>query len=208
MEQVVAWDCLIKWGIEQTPGLGSENSDRTKWPNVMSPADFFDKVQPYKKIIPDHIYEKIGFHTSLRTTTLQSRRGKYESNIIKPKLINIITNWIDSKDFHTMNDSTYNFKLIYRDRRDGINNESFKDKCNGQVASLVLIKVQQSDKILVDIVLLRLLKNVHKDNGFNFGQDSLSMNHQCLKVNNRKGNYEKNLNTDTVYTIKKLRLLS
>ncbi|RIA91639.1 hypothetical protein C1645_821723 [Glomus cerebriforme] len=33
MEQVVAWDCLIKWGIEQTPGLGSENSDRTKCNN-------------------------------------------------------------------------------------------------------------------------------------------------------------------------------
>ena len=28
IEEVVAWDCLIKWGIEQTPDLGS---DRSKW---------------------------------------------------------------------------------------------------------------------------------------------------------------------------------
>jgi hypothetical protein len=29
--EVVVWDYLIKWGIEQTSGLGSKNSDRTKW---------------------------------------------------------------------------------------------------------------------------------------------------------------------------------
>jgi hypothetical protein len=79
IEEAVAWDYLIKWGIEQTPGLGSQNSDRTKWNNknyeelrktlnrfiplirfVDIPAtDFFDKVRPYKAIIPHNTYEEI-----------------------------------------------------------------------------------------------------------------------------------------------------
>src|SRR5436190_7769302 len=76
IEEVVAWESLIKWGIEQTPCL---ESDRTKW-NVrdyealkgtlspfiplirfveLSPADYFDKVRPYKEVIPDHICEEV-----------------------------------------------------------------------------------------------------------------------------------------------------
>src|SRR5437762_9195064 len=47
----------------------------------------------------------------------------------------------------TGNDPLYKFNLIYRGSRDGINNKSFKNKCNGRVASLVLIKVKNSDKI-------------------------------------------------------------
>jgi len=29
-EEIIIWDCLIKWGIEQTPNMGSRNNDRTK----------------------------------------------------------------------------------------------------------------------------------------------------------------------------------
>ena len=67
IEEVVVWDRLIKWGVEQTPGLGSENNDLVKWNNEnyealkktldqliplirfieISPRDFFDKVRPY-----------------------------------------------------------------------------------------------------------------------------------------------------------------
>jgi hypothetical protein len=47
----------------------------------------------------------------------------------------------------TKNDPFYKFSLIYRGSHDGINNMSFKDKCNRQVASLILIEVLQSDKI-------------------------------------------------------------
>src|ERR1051325_1509572 len=31
IEEIVVWDHLMKWGIEQTPGLGSKNKDRSKW---------------------------------------------------------------------------------------------------------------------------------------------------------------------------------
>ncbi|GES87602.1 hypothetical protein GLOIN_2v1504619 [Rhizophagus clarus] len=41
------------------------------------------------------------------------------------------------------------FKLIHRGSCDGINNRSFKNKCNGRIASLVLIKVHKLNKIFV-----------------------------------------------------------
>src|SRR3954453_3651732 len=33
IEESVVWDYLIRWGIKQTPGLESKNSDRLKWNN-------------------------------------------------------------------------------------------------------------------------------------------------------------------------------
>ena len=50
IEEVVAWDSLIKWGIGQTSCLGSKNSDRTKWN---------DKFRPYKAIIPHYVCEEV-----------------------------------------------------------------------------------------------------------------------------------------------------
>ncbi|PKY53581.1 hypothetical protein RhiirA4_447662 [Rhizophagus irregularis] len=79
IKEIDAWNYLIKWGIEQTPGLESENNDVSKWTNEnyknlektlrqfiplirfteISPIDFFDKVRPYKDIIPNHIYDEV-----------------------------------------------------------------------------------------------------------------------------------------------------
>ncbi|CAB5329785.1 unnamed protein product [Rhizophagus irregularis] len=47
----------------------------------------------------------------------------------------------------TRNDPSYRLKLIYRGSRNGISNESFRKKCKGRVASLVLIKVKDSNKV-------------------------------------------------------------
>ncbi|RIA86167.1 hypothetical protein C1645_829704 [Glomus cerebriforme] len=168
IEEITAWNCLIKWGIENTPDLGNENNDISKWnyealkntlnqliPLIrfvtISPHEFFDKVKPYKNIIPNNIYEEFeNFYCNgilPKTIILPPRIGKFDSKIIKPKLANIIINWINNKDYYNIMDPYYKFKLIYRGSRDGINNQSFKDICNGRIASLVLIKVQESNKI-------------------------------------------------------------
>jgi hypothetical protein len=174
IEEIVVWDSLIKWGIIQTPGLGIRNSDRTKWNNEnyealkktldqfipliwfveMSPTEYFDKVRPYKAVIPNHIYEEIEefyFKGTLpRTTILPPRVGKFriDSNIIKPKLSNTIINWIERKDSNykrNKKDTVYNFGLIYRRSRDG--NNMIQNKCAGQGAILILIKIKHSEKI-------------------------------------------------------------
>ncbi|CAB4433044.1 unnamed protein product [Rhizophagus irregularis] len=174
IEEVTIWDYLIKWGIEQTSaGLGSSNnSDRTNWDNDnydalkqilnqfiplirfvgISLNDLFNKVYPYKVIIPSHIFKEIEeFYYNGISPSLPIRIRQIESNIINLELINpIIVNWIDKKNSkipRTGNDPLYKFKLIYRGSRNGINSESFKNKCNGKLASLVLIKIKGSNKI-------------------------------------------------------------
>jgi hypothetical protein len=169
IEDDVAWDCLIKWGIEQTPGLESVKS---KWngedyealkktlnqfiPLIrfvgISPISFLCKIQPYKDIFPDHIYKEVEdfyFKGILpKITNLPPRIGIFESKIIKPKLANIIVNWINKTNHRTINDSYNKFRLIYhKNYFNRIDNSSFKNKCNGQVASLVLIKPLFSHKI-------------------------------------------------------------
>ncbi|CAG8557059.1 8650_t:CDS:2, partial [Funneliformis mosseae] len=60
IKEIVAWDCLIKWGIEQTPELESKKCDVATWNQEdFEAADFYDKVRPYKAIIPHNIYEEI-----------------------------------------------------------------------------------------------------------------------------------------------------
>ncbi|CAB5388818.1 unnamed protein product [Rhizophagus irregularis] len=59
--------------------------------------------------------------------------------------------------------SRYKFNTIYRGSIDGINNKSFKNKCKGQVESLVLIKVNYSNKIF----------GGYSSIGFNSIEDSL-----------------------------------
>jgi hypothetical protein len=171
IKEIDAWNYLIKWGIEQTPGLESENRDLFKWNNEnyedlkktlcqfiplirfteISPVDFFDKVRPYKNIISIRTYKEIEdfYYKGIlpKTINLPPRIGKIESKIIKPKHANIIINWINNKDFRTINDPRYNFKLIYRGSCNEINNNTFRSSCKGQVASLIIIKVQDSEKI-------------------------------------------------------------
>ncbi|RGB41538.1 hypothetical protein C1646_793778 [Rhizophagus diaphanus] len=143
VEEIVIWDYLIKWVIEQTTGLGSENGDKTKWNNEncealkeklekfiplirfseISSDDFFDKIRPFEAIIPRNIYEEVLKYYMKGTlsegiTTLPPRVGMIdiESKIIKPKHAFIIANWIDRKDekaIRNKSDLKYNFKRLY-----------------------------------------------------------------------------------------------
>jgi hypothetical protein len=176
VEEVIIWDCLIKWGIERTPGFKSKYCDKIKWNNEnyeslketlkqfiplirfveISGADYFVKVRPYKAIIPNHINNEIEeFHFNgkiPKTISLPPRIGKshIESKIIKTKFISTIINWINKKDakaIRNKNDSLYNFDLIYRGSQSGIDNNSFRNKCNLRLPILVLIRCQNTKKI-------------------------------------------------------------
>ncbi|RIA86313.1 hypothetical protein C1645_740945 [Glomus cerebriforme] len=174
IEEINIWDYLIKWGIEQTTSLGSENNDKTKWNNEnfealketlsqfiplirfseISSADFFDKVRPYKAVIPTNIYEEaMEFHMkgtlTADTTILSPRIGTIpiESRIIKPELAYIIANWIDKKDAKAVrnkNNLRYKFNLLYRSSRDCLHFNAFRDKCENQGPCVILIKQRQT----------------------------------------------------------------
>src|ERR1044072_227579 len=102
--------------------------------------------------MPSQIYDGFkGFHCKgilPETVSLPPRMRNIKSNIIKPQLTSIIVNWINKKVHRTRSNSRYKFNLVYRGSCDGIDNYSFKSKCKGQVASLVLIKTHQSDEII------------------------------------------------------------
>ncbi|PKY41543.1 BTB-domain-containing protein [Rhizophagus irregularis] len=177
LEEIVAWDCLIKWGIDQTSGLGSENNDRTKWDDDdyealketisqfiplirfvgISPADFYDKVRPYKAVIPYYIYEEVTefyYKNALPKTTIlppRYEKTQIESKLIKPKLAEIIASWIERKDGKNLSPlsptKTYKFDLLYRSNRDGMSYKTFRLKCKGQGPCLGLVKMKNKNKI-------------------------------------------------------------
>ncbi len=163
-EEIVIWDCLIKWGIEQTPELEDHNNDLMKWDQKdfealkktlnpfiplirfveISPNDFFDKIGPYEAAIPHHIYQDLVefYHkgTIPKTIPLEHRLA---STIIKPKHVNIISNWIDRNhsNVHLFNNK-FKFNRIYKGSQDGFDSTTFNNKCDGQGPFIVLIGVQ------------------------------------------------------------------
>jgi hypothetical protein len=163
IEEISIWNYLIKWGIEQTKGLGSENDDRTKWNNEnyealketlseliplirfseISSADFFDKVHPFMAVIPNHIYEEV-LKFYMKGTLSESipsfppRVGTIdtESKIISSKQAYIIANLIDKKDAKAIrkkNDLKYKFEFRYRYRSDS---RSFNNDAINEVRNI------------------------------------------------------------------------
>ncbi|RGB41559.1 hypothetical protein C1646_793802 [Rhizophagus diaphanus] len=163
IQEIVAWDSLIEWGIKQM-SKNNHNKNYESLKNMLedfipfikftkiTSEDFYHKVRPYKYVIPNDIYEEVIAYYFIEQPKFYSNISvpRIESKIIKPKLANIIVNWIDEKDaetFRTEKDLLYKFNLIYRGSRDGIDNESFKNEWNDNKKTLVLIKVKQSNKI-------------------------------------------------------------
>ncbi|GBC04322.1 hypothetical protein RclHR1_05610009 [Rhizophagus clarus] len=170
-EEIVIWNTLIKWGVKQIPELvNKDNLEKWSYKNYddlknilsdfiplinfleITSEDFHRNIQPYKAIIPNNIYEDIMTYYLVDQPKLYSFI-QIDSKIIKPKLANLISNWIDKKNPLLVRtekkNPLYKFDLIYRSNCDGfgLDINSFKNKCKGQMAILVLIKVQNSDKI-------------------------------------------------------------
>jgi hypothetical protein len=175
VEEITVWDFLIKWGIEQTPGL-KDKHNRNEWTNknyedlkdtlneivplirftYIDSRDFYDKVHSYKAIIPNNIYEDIlEFYlknTLPKSIILTPRIGTnhIESTIIKPKLASAIINCIERNYYNYQrneNDNRYKFDLLYRSDRDNISPDNFKNNCFRQYPCLVLVSVHSSPKI-------------------------------------------------------------
>ncbi|CAI2168358.1 5855_t:CDS:2 [Funneliformis geosporum] len=176
IEEIDAWNFLIKWCNENTPGLGIENVDSTKWSQEnleafkktisqfipiirfveISSDDFFDKVRPYKAVIPHNIYEEVAefyFKNTLPKSTMSQPRSintefEIESKLIRSSLGYMIAQWIEKENAENLFlKKKYKFKLLYRGSRDGISIEAFRTKCNNHGPCLVLAKERLSSKI-------------------------------------------------------------
>ncbi|CAB4410355.1 unnamed protein product [Rhizophagus irregularis] len=179
VEEITVWDSLIKWGIKRTPGL-KDKHNQNEWTNknyedlkntmngiiplirftYINSKDFYDKIRPYKAIIPDNIFEgMMEFYlknTLPKSMILTPRIGTnhIESTIIKPNLASAIIGCIEEKSNsrnytyqHSENNHKYKFDLLYRSSRDYINSDNFKNNCYRKLPCLVLVSVHSSPKI-------------------------------------------------------------
>ncbi|CAG8608339.1 7276_t:CDS:2 [Ambispora gerdemannii] len=123
----------------------------------ISSNDYFEKVRPYRKIIPKDIKTEILSYYLKNSTpqpikVLSPRSGSVDSKIIDPKQANLISSWIDKKDnidsFNQYHKSQYKFKLLYRGSRDGFEATKFRELCGSQTGTVVVVKINQTGKII------------------------------------------------------------
>ena len=75
---------------------------------------------------------------------------KLDSTLIKPEHVAIFSSWIDKKDSSHYNNKNipYKFNLLYRANRDGNSAAPFHEKCDNKGATVVVAKIQNSEKIV------------------------------------------------------------
>ncbi|GBB83321.1 hypothetical protein RclHR1_10050004 [Rhizophagus clarus] len=199
VDEIVLWNNLIKWGIAQTTELRGKNTtnlnhwnenDFSALMNTLHPfilhirffeitsKDFYYKIWPFKTLLPEMLFEDIVSSYLVKSqpkkNKLPPRNGKIpiDSIIIKPKHASILANWTQRKDGNTkIPKDKYNFNLIYRGSRDGFDIDTMRSKCNGQGATILVIKVKENGVIIGGYNSLNWKYN-NNNNRYNYNQNS------------------------------------
>src|SRR5581483_3720483 len=111
------------------------------------PTDFFYKVYKYKDVLPkDLIHNLLKFHIvhdmkpkiDLPPSRKLNLKFQLDSTLIEKNHIPLFASWIDKKDssYYNRKNIPYDFKLLYRSSRDGINTENFHDNCDNKGATI------------------------------------------------------------------------
>ncbi|CAG8555591.1 13105_t:CDS:2 [Cetraspora pellucida] len=177
IEEIDIWRYLVKWGTAQSILFKEKSAETnvTNWsesdfalfkkylepfiPHIrfheITREDFYYHVRPYKKAIPENIYEDLMAYFMANisckiSTKLPSRKSvSFDSVIIEKDEAEIITNWIERRNTFSRQ-PFYQFILTYRATRDGFDYNKFidnnVDNCNQAI--LGLIKVSGSTKII------------------------------------------------------------
>uniref|UniRef100_U9UFX6 TLDc domain-containing protein n=1 Tax=Rhizophagus irregularis (strain DAOM 181602 / DAOM 197198 / MUCL 43194) TaxID=747089 RepID=U9UFX6_RHIID len=176
MSGVQVWEYVLKWGIAQNPELSSDPSSYSKdnfnaLTNTLqssipfvkfidfTPKEFFDKVYPYKKIIPEELLDDL-FKYFLNYDYNSSSRvepqiiKEISSKSIDSKIesfqnvhVEIISKWIDRLEVTDEIRKLYEFKLILRGSRDGLTPKKFHEICDNQSHTVVIFKNKFSNRI-------------------------------------------------------------
>ncbi|CAG8643583.1 16942_t:CDS:2 [Funneliformis mosseae] len=114
----------------------------------ISSKDFHNQVRPYKKLLPEELFESVlsFYMTNDRPRDiLPPRYGRIavNSKIITPKHAAILANWIQRKHANAIipKDHRYNMNLIYRGNKDGFDINAIRKKCYGQTGCILIIKI-------------------------------------------------------------------
>ncbi|CAI2180809.1 6264_t:CDS:2 [Funneliformis geosporum] len=173
IKEIEIWNNVVKWGMAQHQKFPSDNS---KWqpldfimlrdtlqdciPHIrffnISGPDYYNKVRPFKKILPKELREDleqfyIAHQISSRSIVLPPRgKGGIDTTIITPTYAAVLASWIDKKNEpYQFHDIPYKFNLLIRGSRDGLNDyREFLKRCSNKGPTLVIIKVKGSKRLL------------------------------------------------------------
>jgi hypothetical protein len=172
LEEIEIWDYLIKWGLAQERSL---NQDITKWKQndvntfkwilykfiplirfyEITARDYFNKVKPYEEVLPKELRDDIlkSYFIPEYNPIYIPRRSKYinGSIMINREHTTLFANWIDKKEGSVKYSNKYipyEFNLLYRASRDGNKAAEFHAKCDNKGATVVIVKIQNSDQIV------------------------------------------------------------
>ncbi|CAB4387539.1 unnamed protein product [Rhizophagus irregularis] len=174
LDEIIIWNSLIKWCFSQHPTI---QQDVNKWnkeeivimertihrfiPLIrfyqIPSADFVTKVYPFKEILPKDIVNSIlVFHMApdekLNVDVQSPRKPKcvYDSVIVGNKHFAIFSSWIEKKNesYYDVKNVPYNFNLLYRASRDGNTIATFHAKCDNKGATIVIVKIANSEQIV------------------------------------------------------------
>ncbi|CAB4444558.1 unnamed protein product [Rhizophagus irregularis] len=168
LNEIEIWENLVKWGLAQDQTL---NKDVSKWKqddfNIfkrilykfiplirfyeISGEDYFNKVKPFEDILSKELKDDIlKFYLIPGYKPVYTpRRPEYnvDSIIINLKHLTLFANWIDRKKKNDKN-ITYEFNLLYRASRDGNTAAAFHAKCDNKGATIVVVKITNSEQIV------------------------------------------------------------
>jgi hypothetical protein len=172
ISDVQVWEYVLKWGIAQNPELSSDpscysNDDFNVLRNTLQQCipfikfikftsrEFLDKVYPYKKAVPEELYEYLirsfldnNYSPSSKLESQTIKEINIDSKIITIQHIELISKWIYRLEITDEIKKFYEFKLILRGSRDGFTPEKFHEICDNQSDTVTIIKVKDSNEIL------------------------------------------------------------
>jgi hypothetical protein len=168
LNEIEIWENLIKWGLARDQTL---NQDVSKWKqndiNIfkrivykfiplirfyeISGEDYFNKVKPYEEILPKELKDDIlkFYLTPGYKPVYTPRRPKYnvDSIMINWEHLTLFAKWIDRKE-EDNKIIPYEFNLLYRASRDGNAAAAFHAKCDNKGATIVVVKIENSEQIV------------------------------------------------------------
>ncbi|GES83240.1 carbohydrate-binding module family 13 protein [Rhizophagus clarus] len=145
MSEIQVWEHVLKWGHAQNPELPSDITNYSKedfnalkstlqqfipfikFYNLTS-KEFLDKVFPYREILPEELYINL----------LKTFLNLLDPNI-KPS---------DKLEINDELDSPYEYKLLFRGSRDGLEKNKFHELCDNKPRTVTIVKVKDSNEIL------------------------------------------------------------
>ncbi|CAG8675640.1 2125_t:CDS:2 [Funneliformis mosseae] len=145
----------------------------------ISLKDFHSKILPFKKVLPQSLFEDIvSFHKSNNTEPMQNRlvpryqKIPIDSMIIKPKHAVTLANWIQRKDANARIpiENKFKFNLIYRGSRDGFDTNAIRSHGNGHEECILVIKIEENETIIGGYNPIGWNYNVVQNNFFGGGR--------------------------------------